>query len=1308
MSSFEVPSMRWDSDNLPAELAAFRQYAELVFEGPFANKSNQEKASYLLLWIGRQGRDIFNSWTFSEPRDRHDLKELFKRFEQHLQPKVNHWLSRFKLQKIRQEQSESIDDFISRARNMAMRCKFADEGELQLRIVEQLIIGTRHAYVQERLLELGDGLTSLDSALDVARTYEATQLQMAQLSETQLPHTSASDSLALIQRSKQRFVKDKSCWFCGKAAHPREQCPAKNSTCHLCGKVGHFKEVCQSKGDRRPRYHHVQNSVSTVSSASPEATSQAALQLPTSPGYLGAVHKQAGMAWTIAINIAGQPITMKIDTGADVTAISTALYQKLQGNSAMLPADRILYGPNSCKLDVVGMAKMPVSTDAHACVQKIYIITDLQQPLLGRPAIEALQLLKRPTPLKTAAVAEIRNVASATAAFPSLFESLGEFKGEPYRISLSEDAKPVSLACPRRVPLPHYPKVKEELERMQALGVIIPVDEPTDWCSGLVVVPKSSGAVRLCVDFTALNKYVRRERHTLPSVDHTLGQLSGAKYFTKLDANSGFYQIPLSSESQLLTTFITPFGRFMFTRLPFGISSAPEHFQKRMNAILSGVPGHVCQMDDTLLWGRTEEEHDDRVNIALQKLAENGVTLNPDKCLFKVTSVTFLGQVIDGEGVHPNPDKVRGIVGCPPCRDVPDVRRFLGMVNQLSKFSPSLSSLSEPIRSLLKKDNDFTWGPPQQQAFEDVKAEVSSNRVLALYDPNRDTCVSADASSYGIGAVMSQRQEDSSWKPVSFQSRSLTETEKRYAQIEKEALAITWACDRFADYLIGRQFLIQTDHKPLVPILSTKDLADLPPRVLRFRLRLARFSYAIEHIPGKELIIPDMLSRAPAVPVCDTLPDISKEADGYLSFVVSGLPASDQRLEEFRMKQDDDDVVAVLKQYTRDGWPPSHQIKGLLKSYLPFSSELSLTPDGLLLRGKRIVVPTSLRMDILERLHEGHQGITKCRRRAQESVWWPGLGVQMEEYVKCCRTCAKSRLCHPEPLIPSTLPEYPFQRVATDLFELDSSPYLLVVDYYSRWIEVARLASTTSAGVINHLKSIFAKYGIPEVVVSDNGPQYSSTAFSQFAHDYNFTHSTSSPIHPEGNGLAERSVRTVKDLYKPTKDSYAALLAYRTTPLEHGFSPARLLMGRQLRSKIPAIRGTYFPSAVDVTSLREKDELLKQRQAANHDTRTAARLCKPLLVGEKVWLPDRQEPASVEKNAGTTGRSYFLATSTGTVVRRNRVDIRPMPAAVDSPLPAVEGAPERPEPPPAPPMESVQRQSRYGRPIVKPSRYSND
>ena len=749
------------------------------------------------------------------------------------------------------------------------------------------------------------------------------------------------------------------------------------------------------------------------------------------------------------------------------------------------------------------------------------------------------------------------------------------------------------------------------------------VDVPTPWCAGMVVALKKSGSVRICVDLKPLNQSVLREVHPLPKVDETLAQLTGAKLFSKLDANSGFWQIPLAPASQLLTTFITPVWRFCFNKLPFGISSAPEHFQKRMSQILTGLEGVVCQMDDVLVFGSDKAQHDARLMAALKRIEAAGATLNPQKCEFSKTSVKFLGHIIDSTGIRADSDKTRAIREMQTPTTVTELRRFMGMVNQLGKFTPQLADLTQPLRGLLSKGNAWVWGPDQDKAFTQVKEELSKPTVLALYNPQAPTILSADASSYGLGAVLLQ-ETNKQRRPVAYASRSMTETEQRYAQIEKEALAITWACEKFSEYILGLPIEIETDHKPLVPLLSSKQLDSLPPRVLRFRLCMDRFSYNIHHVPGKDLHAADTLSRAP---LSSTEHDQGLEelAELLMATHIQLIPASKERLETYRRAQHSDPTCSMVMEHCRKGWPDKRTLTADVKLYWSVRGELTIGED-LLLYGGRIVVLKTMRTETIQKLHQGHQGIQRCRLRARSSVWWPGISKQINDFVSQCPKCCRDALQQRESLITSTLPDYPWQRAATDLFELKGVTYLVLMDYFSRFPEVTQLKSTTSSSVINALKTFFARYGIPETLVSDNGPQYSSTEFAEFATAYGFAHTTSSPHYPQSNGLAERTVRTVKKLLKESPDQCLALLAYRTMPFPWcGRSPAELCQGRCLHTDVPQTKQSLTPRWPYLENFQKEDREFKQKK--NFDERHRTRPLPELPAGIEVWTTTDKQPS---------------------------------------------------------------------------------
>ena len=415
-------------------------------------------------------------------------------------------------------------------------------------------------------------------------------------------------------------------------------------------------------------------------------------------------------------------------------------------------------------------------------------------------------------------------------------------------------------------------------------------------------------------------------------------------------------------------------------------------------------------------------------------------------------------------------------------------------------------------------------------------------------------------------------------------------------------------------------------------------------------MRLMRYDFTISHIPGKDLVTADTLSRAPVAEGTLLDQSLQEEVNAYVQLTLESLPASEGRLAEIREAQDKDATCQQIAKYCQGGWPLKNKLFGPVKKFYSVATELAVA-QGILMRGNRLVIPTALQVEVLRQLHLGHQGIQKCRPWAKQSVWWPGLSTQIEDMVKSCPECIKFQSQRAEPMKPTPLPELPWQRVATDLLEWQKATYVLIVDYYSRWIEIARLDQLTAKAVIEHTSSIFARHGIPEVVISDNDPQYASEAYTSFSREYRFKHLTSSPYHPQGNGEAERAVKTIKSLLKKTGDSYLALLAYRSTPLEIGYSPSELLMGRRLRSTVPAAQKQLVPKTPDPSKVIARDLALKERQKENHDTHHGVYELPSLLPGDSVWVPDRQQLGEILEE--TARRSYKVQTEDGTY-RRNR------------------------------------------------------
>uniref|UniRef100_A0A1A7XJR7 ribonuclease H n=2 Tax=Iconisemion striatum TaxID=60296 RepID=A0A1A7XJR7_9TELE len=583
----------------------------------------------------------------------------------------------------KQEPNESVDAFVTALHALAEHCNYGSLHDELIR--DRIVVGLADTRLSERM--------QMEKELDLEKAvYMARQSEEIKKQQTAL----RSDSSALqynvnalekpLETTKvwsknkaptfqQRTQKCKDaltlqCYKCGGPFRQKHQCPANDAKCRSCGKKGHYQRVCRQ--------------TKTVQCIEEDVG-------PEEQGFFLGTVSSGNRSWTVDVQIEGTPMTFKLDTGADVTVIATVDLDKVfsgKNTPVLQQPEKPLLGPGRTPLEVTGYLELQLCYGQRQTCEKVYIVKGLSMPLLGLPAITGLGLLQR--------------VGSITS-YPKLCSGLGVVQRE-YHIKLQPHVVPFSLKTPRRLPLPLMKKVKEELMRMEALGVITKVEEPTDW-----------------------------EKFVLPSVEQSLGMLAGAKVFSKLDANMGFWQIPLSKESAALTTFITPFGRFCFNCLPFGINSAPEHLQRIMSEVIEGLEGVVCHMDDVLVWGRCHEEHDARLHATLKRLEEAGITLNVGKCDFSRNKVIFLGHVITDSGISPDPRKTESITEMNIPATVGELRSFLGMVNQVGKFIPHLAKRDKALRDLSSKKNSWYWGGDQVKAFNDLKDAITSPPVLAAY-----------------------------------------------------------------------------------------------------------------------------------------------------------------------------------------------------------------------------------------------------------------------------------------------------------------------------------------------------------------------------------------------------------------------------------------------------------------------------------------------------------------------------------------------------------------------------------------------
>ncbi|XP_058456465.1 uncharacterized protein K02A2.6-like [Malaya genurostris] len=648
----------------------------------------------------------------------------------------------------------------------------------------------------------------------------------------------------------------------------------------------------------------------------------------------------------------------------------------------------------------------------------------------------------------------------------------------------------------------------------------------------------------------------------------------------------------------------------------FGINCAPELFQKIMEQILSGCEGCVNFIDDIIVHGRDQQEHDIRLEKIHRKLQESNVKLNDSKCVYGVTQLKFLGHILSASGIRPDTDKLESIRNFrAPCSKE-ETRSFLGLVNYVGKFIPNLATLTDPLRQLTKQQNKFTWNSDHQVAFDNLKRYMTNPVTLGYFDDDDQTQLIADASPVGLGAVLIQIN-DRGPRIISYASRSLTDVERRYAQIEREALALVWAVERFHFYLYGRSFELITDHKPLETIFSPRSKPCA--RIERWMVRLLAYKGKVIYRPGKTNIA-DPLSRL-AVTSNEVSKAFEEYTEHYVNWVAANAAPVALKMGEIEQESEADGQIESVRNALQQGtWSENAAAFKLFEPELCFAGKI-------LLRGTRIVMPQSLRMRTLDLAHEGHPGMTLMKQRLRAKVWWPKLDAHVEKYNKNCRGCTLiAAPAAPEPMKRRDLPSGPWQHLAVDyLGPLPTGHYLfVVVDYFSRYIEVEIMKKIDSGETIKRLASIFARFGIPISVTADNGPQFTSDEFQDYCMSNNIKLINTTPYWPQQNGEVERQNRSILkrlSISQATNTNWESelnryLLMYRSSPHSTtGKTPSEMLFGYNIRDKLPSI---HQPMEVD-EEIVDKDKTKKDKGKMYADQRRNARL-NTITEGDEVLL----------------------------------------------------------------------------------------
>ncbi|XP_063408205.1 uncharacterized protein K02A2.6-like [Mytilus trossulus] len=612
--------------------------------------------------------------------------------------------------------------------------------------------------------------------------------------------------------------------------------------------------------------------------------------------------------------------------------------------------------------------------------------------------------------------------------YPQVFkEGLGTLKGNKARIYVDKDATPKYFKA-RPVPYALKEKIEKELDRLQK-GRNIEKVEFSEWAASIVPIVKPDKSVRMCGDYkVTINQVSKLDNYPIPKTDDLYATLSGGQAFSKLDLSQAYQQIVLDEESRKYVTINTHNGLYQYNRLPFGVSSAPGIFQRTMENLLQGIPRVVVRVDDIIITGSSKSEHLNNLETVLRKIQESGMRLNKDKCVFLAPEVVYLSQRIDQYGIYPVENKFKAITEAPEPKNVTELKSYLGMLNYYNRFLPDLSSKLAPIHELLKKEKQWEWDKSQQEAFELSKTLLKSSKVLVHYDPNKDIFLSCDASTYGIGTVLSHKMEDGCDRPVEYVSCTLAPAERNYSFLEKEGLAVIFALKKFHQYLFDRKLTIYTDHKPLIGLFNENKC--IPPmsaaRIQRWALTLSAYEYKIVYKEGKKNSIADALSRLPLNRVGKT--EVPAEMIMLMDHMDS-TPVTAQQIKAWTRK---DPILGQITNYVLKGCPNYRDINDVMKPYFSGKTELSVF-DSCLLWRNRVVIPNHGREIILQELHEGHQGISRMKVLARGYVLWPNMDAEIEQTVRACHKCQVNRHAPPEaPMHPWEWPSNSWSRIHMD------------------------------------------------------------------------------------------------------------------------------------------------------------------------------------------------------------------------------------------------------------------------------------
>jgi len=900
------------------------------------------------------------------------------------------------------------------------------------------------------------------------------------------------------------------------------------------------------------------------------------------------------------MNVCGVQTVALVDTGASRTLMTKALYYKLPVNKHNLyPSHVNLASYTGHHISVLGETTVPIG---HRKGLRVLVVDGVEDTplLIGNDSLQQAgsvidyltntvtisghrypMISRRDALYKVSQVSELPVVSDKVLRqivqrHKDVFGkpgTLGECTLPPITIDTG-DAPPIKQKA-YRLPLAKLQEVEQHVTEMLDLGVIRPSMSP--WASPITFAPKKDGTKRFCVDYRKVNAVTKKDAHPLPNIREIFDRLGGAKIFSTLDLKSGYWQIPIVPEDKPKSAFTTHLGLFEYNRLPFGLCNAPSQFQRIMNFALNDLIGKcvLVYIDDLLIYSKNVEEHAKHLNQVLERIKKYGMTLKAEKCEIGKKEVRVLGHVISAEGISPQNDKIKAIQELAPPTTVKQVRSFLGMVGYYRPMIPRFADCAEPLTKLTRKGEPFIWGPEQNQAFQCLKNALISPPILAFPDITKPYILHTDASDKAIGAILTQELEGKE-RVIAYLSHQLSSTQKRWAAIEKEAYAVVYALDHLKEYLWGANFVIYTDHKPLTSLFRAEIRNT---KVQRWAIQISEFGAPIKYRPGKHNIRADMLSRISTIKI---------QSNETLN-----IPPEDYPLPWKRFGLDPNTMAQDQKAEQPDCWKKAEtEQEGYVIKHGYLYSQRS--PTELADEHLRLVLPSKYQSAVLEAAHHdcGHQSIKKTLETVRENFVWPGMRRAVEKYVQTCPLCAiyyQGKAEKQPGRMP--IPPRPLHTWGLDLIgpfspaQGTGNRYVLTaIDHYTGWAEAVPIRDKTNEAVWDAFMSrIVAQYGLPEVLITDQGKEFAATEFISFMREVGIDHRRTTAYHPQTNGRTERFNGSLKrilaklvknDLPTWEKCLPQALWAYRTAShVTLGTSPYKALYGMAPRQPQQPTKG---------------------------------------------------------------------------------------------------------------------------------------